>query len=86
MLATFETAFVETLFNNLPCGDQDSLGVFQQRPSQGWGTPAQLQDVVYATNAFLGIFRFTLYSMPITILTVDVAIVNDAMSPGLTAG
>ncbi|WP_163507071.1 hypothetical protein [Fodinicola acaciae] len=52
-LAEFETAWVESHANNLPCGDQDSLGVFQQRPSQGWGTPDQVMDPVYATNKFL---------------------------------
>jgi hypothetical protein len=34
-------------------GDRDSVGVLQQRPSQGWGTPADLNDVHYATGAFL---------------------------------
>jgi hypothetical protein len=34
-------------------GDRDSIGVLQQRPSQGWGTEAQLTDVRYATNTFL---------------------------------
>jgi hypothetical protein len=34
-------------------GDRDSVGVLQQRPSQGWGTPAELNDVHYATGAFL---------------------------------
>ena len=34
-------------------GDRDSVGVLQQRPSQGWGTPAQLQDVHFATGKFL---------------------------------
>jgi cell wall-associated NlpC family hydrolase len=38
---------------NVPGGDQDSLGLFQQRPSQGWGTPAEILDPVHATNAFL---------------------------------
>jgi cell wall-associated NlpC family hydrolase len=33
--------------------DHDSLGVFQQRPSQGWGTPDQVRDPVYATRTFL---------------------------------
>lgn len=33
-------------------GDRDSLGMFQQRPSQGWGTPEQVQDPVYATETF----------------------------------
>jgi hypothetical protein len=32
--------------------DHDSLGLFQQRPSQGWGTPAQLLDPVYAAGKF----------------------------------
>ncbi|MQA10566.1 MAG: hypothetical protein GEU98_18830 [Pseudonocardiaceae bacterium] len=53
LLSTFETAWVESHMNNLDCGDRDSLGVFQQRPSQGWGTPEQVQDPVYATNAYL---------------------------------
>jgi hypothetical protein len=33
-------------------GDLDSLGLFQQRPSQGWGTPAQVMDPAHATGAF----------------------------------
>lgn len=53
MLATFETAWVESHVNNLDCGDADSLGVFQQRPSQGWGSEKEVQDPEYATNAFL---------------------------------
>ena len=53
MLAGFEAGWVESHMNNLPCGDRDSLGVFQQRPSAGWGTPEQIMDPVYATNAFL---------------------------------
>ena len=39
---------------NLDHGDRDSLGLFQQRPSQGWGTPAQITDPVHATRAFYG--------------------------------
>jgi len=46
------TAYQESDLRNLDYGDRDSLGLFQQRPSQGWGTPAELQDPVYATNAF----------------------------------
>ena len=42
----------ESKLRNLPYGDLDSLGLFQQRPSQGWGTPAQLLDPRYATSAF----------------------------------
>ncbi|KAA9372916.1 VCBS repeat-containing protein, partial [Microbispora cellulosiformans] len=48
------TAITEsTLHNYTVASDHDSLGLFQQRPSQGWGTPAQLTDPVYATNAFV---------------------------------
>jgi murein DD-endopeptidase MepM/ murein hydrolase activator NlpD len=32
--------------------DHDSLGLFQQRPSQGWGTPAQIMDPVYSSTKF----------------------------------
>lgn len=32
--------------------DHDSLGLFQQRPASGWGTPAQIQDPTYAATAF----------------------------------
>ncbi|KDQ19262.1 hypothetical protein BOTBODRAFT_41541 [Botryobasidium botryosum FD-172 SS1] len=53
LLATIETAWVESHVNNLNCGDQDSVGVFQQRPSQGWGTVAQCMDINHATNAFI---------------------------------
>lgn len=45
-------AIQESGLRNLPGGDRDSVGLFQQRPSQGWGTPAQLQDPVYAANKF----------------------------------
>ncbi len=46
------TALQESKLRNLQYGDRDSLGLFQQRPSQGWGTKAQLLDPDYATNAF----------------------------------
>jgi hypothetical protein len=46
------TAFQESKLRNIDYGDRDSLGLFQQRPSQGWGTPEQLLDPTYATNAF----------------------------------
>jgi hypothetical protein len=32
--------------------DHDSLGLFQQRPSSGWGTPKQLTNPTYAAHAF----------------------------------
>lgn len=46
------TAYQESKLQNLDGGDRDSLGLFQQRPSQGWGTPTQIQDPYYAANAF----------------------------------
>ena len=47
------TARQESGIRNLDYGDRDSLGAFQQRPSQGWGTPAQVRNVAHATNTFL---------------------------------
>src|SRR4051794_8513463 len=46
------TALQESKLRNLTYGDRDSLGLFQQRPSQGWGTRKQVTDPVYAANAF----------------------------------
>jgi hypothetical protein len=45
-------ALQESKLYNLRGGDRDSLGLFQQRPSQGWGSPRQILDPVHATNAF----------------------------------
>jgi hypothetical protein len=49
------TAMQESKLRNLNYGDRDSLGLFQQRPSQGWGSAQQLQDPVYASNAFFDV-------------------------------
>ncbi|MEV7605233.1 hypothetical protein AB0N65_07315 [Paenarthrobacter sp. NPDC089322] len=49
------TAMQESRLRNINYGDEagpDSRGLFQQRPSQGWGTEAQVMDPVYASNAF----------------------------------
>ncbi|MBA2324262.1 MAG: hypothetical protein H0V92_09715 [Pseudonocardiales bacterium] len=46
------TALQESNLRNLTYGDRDSLGLFQQRPSQGWGRSEQLTDTVYASTAF----------------------------------
>ncbi|MEU3568777.1 C40 family peptidase [Kitasatospora sp. NPDC036755] len=46
------TALQESNLRNLSYGDRDSLGLFQQRPSQGWGTAEQIQDPVYASTRF----------------------------------
>jgi hypothetical protein len=46
------TALQESRLRNLRGGDRDSIGLFQQRPSQGWGTPKQLSDPAYQTGKF----------------------------------
>ncbi len=46
------TAYQESKILNIKYGDRDSLGLFQQRPSQGWGTSKQILDPVYSTNKF----------------------------------
>jgi hypothetical protein len=46
------TAYLESGLHNISYGDRDSLGLFQQRPSQGWGTPAQIMTPHYAAAAF----------------------------------
>ncbi|WP_229406698.1 hypothetical protein [Micromonospora sp. NBRC 110038] len=51
------TALQESKLQNLghlgDRNDHDSLGLFQQRPSSGWGSPEQITDPQYATTAFL---------------------------------
>lgn len=46
------TAYQESSLRNRPDGDRDSVGLFQQRPSQGWGTVDEILDPVYASNKF----------------------------------
>ena len=48
------TAMQESWLRNLDWGDRDSLGLFQQRPSSGWGSPEQVRDPAYAIKAFFG--------------------------------
>ncbi|WP_422739853.1 hypothetical protein ACN263_11885 [Micromonospora sp. WMMD729] len=51
------TSLQESKLENLghlgDMNDHDSLGLFQQRPSSGWGTPEQITDPEYSTTAFL---------------------------------
>ncbi len=47
-------AMQESGLRNLDHGDRDSLGLFQQRPSTGWGTPARILDPVHAAELFYG--------------------------------
>jgi hypothetical protein len=46
------TALTESKLHNLDHGDRDSVGLFQQRPSQGWGSKSKLMDPYYATRQF----------------------------------
>lgn len=46
------TVIQESGLRNLNYGDADSLGLFQQRPSQGWGSPDEVRDPVYASHTF----------------------------------
>ncbi|MCW2752605.1 MAG: hypothetical protein JWQ32_16 [Marmoricola sp.] len=46
------TAYQESKIRNLTYGDLDSLGLFQQRTSQGWGSPSQILDPYYSINKF----------------------------------
>ncbi|WP_245679681.1 hypothetical protein [Actinomadura hibisca] len=48
----YATAIQESHIRNLADGDRDSVGMFQQRPSQGWGSPDKLRDPVTSTSKF----------------------------------
>lgn len=48
------TAMQESWLRNLDWGDRDSQGLFQQRPSTGWGTVEQVRDAERAARAFFG--------------------------------
>jgi len=48
----YAAALQESQLQNLDYGDRDSVGIFQQRPSQGWGTTSEIENPVYATTRF----------------------------------
>lgn len=54
LIVAIATALQESGLENLDHGDRDSLGLFQQRPSQGWGTAQQVRDPRFAALAFFG--------------------------------
>ncbi|TWX41121.1 LysM peptidoglycan-binding domain-containing protein [Frigoribacterium sp. ACAM 257] len=54
IVVALAAAAQESSLRNIHHGDRDSLGLFQQRPSTGWGTPSQLTDAVHATKLFFG--------------------------------
>lgn len=51
-IVALATALQESGLRNLDYGDRDSLGLFQQRPSQGWGTATEIRDPVHASTKF----------------------------------
>ena len=51
--ALIQAGLVESNLTNVNYGDRDGLGVLQQRPSQGWGTPGQVMNPRYAARKFL---------------------------------
>jgi cell wall-associated NlpC family hydrolase len=51
-LVALATAMQESTLRNIDYGDRDSLGLFQQRPSQGWGSPAEVTDPQYSARKF----------------------------------
>ncbi len=63
------TALQESTLINLDHGDRDSLGLFQQRPSQGWGTREQIMDPVYSSTKFYdGLLKIRDWEqMPLTV-------------------
>jgi hypothetical protein len=68
------TAMQESKLQDLSGGDLDSVGLFQQRPSEGWGEATQIEDPVYATDKFLDrlvvIPGYT--ELPLTVAAQDV--------------
>ncbi|MGW4218424.1 C40 family peptidase [Streptomyces bacillaris] len=63
------TALQESTLRNIDYGDRDSVGLFQQRPSQGWGTRQQILDPVYASTKFYSALKSlkNWESMPVTV-------------------
>ncbi|WP_209311176.1 hypothetical protein [Streptomyces spiramenti] len=52
MVIAVATAMQESSLYNIDYGDRDSVGLFQQRPSMGWGSVAEILDPVYAAGQF----------------------------------
>jgi hypothetical protein len=68
------TSMQESSLINKPYGTSDSLGLFQQRPSQGWGTPTQIMDPVYASTRFLAALAVVpgWQRIPLTVIAQEV--------------
>jgi murein DD-endopeptidase MepM/ murein hydrolase activator NlpD len=81
--AAIAAGIQESNLTNNPGGDRDSAGVFQMRPSQGWGTRDEVLDVTYAANKWFDTLHRnvpgSIDSMPL----IDIAI--DVENPNLNA-
>jgi hypothetical protein len=84
----YAAALQESKLVNLRYGDRDSVGVFQQRPSEGWGTTQQIEDPVYATSRFFealaAVPRYL--HLPIYLAAQDVQHSADGSAYGQYAG
>jgi cell wall-associated NlpC family hydrolase len=78
------TAMQESGLRNLTGGTADSLGLFQQRPSQGWGSPAEILNPVYAASAFYArlVQVADWQTLPLTVAAQDV---QHSATPGAYA-
>jgi hypothetical protein len=74
LIVAFATALQESKLENLDYGDRDSVGIFQQRPSQGWGTTAEIEDPAYAAGAFFNaLVKIPGYAkLPVAVAAQDV--------------
>jgi len=68
------TSMQESSLVNEPYGTSDSLGLFQQRPSEGWGTPTQIMDPIYASTRFFQALALVPAwdALPLTIIAQEV--------------
>jgi hypothetical protein len=84
VIIAYATALQESKMQNLAYGDLDSVGVFQQRPSQGWGPAADLENPVYATTKFFAaLVRVNRYTrMPVDQAAQDVQHSGDGSAYG----
>jgi len=68
------TALQESKLYDVSGGDRDSQGLFQQRPSEGWGTSAQIMDTTYSSTAFYNaLLKVSDWqNLPLTVAAQDV--------------
>jgi len=59
LVVALAAALENSRLRNLKSGSKGALGLFQQRPSEGWGSAAEVLDPVRATRAFLGVASHT---------------------------